>query len=55
MVLIINKAKSLIKKEGKEIRYISHVESKGIEMVKNIAKQFGEQSKKNKPKKMYFR
>lgn len=55
MSLVINKAKSLIKKDGKEIRYISYVEKKGIEMVKSIAKQFGEQSKKNKPKKMYFR
>jgi hypothetical protein len=55
MSLIINKSKSLKPKQGKEIRYISHVEQKGIELVKSIAKQFGEQSKKNKPKKIYFR
>lgn len=55
MGLVINKAKSLIKKPGNEIRYISHVEKKGIEMVKEIAKSFGDQSKKNKPKKIYFR
>jgi hypothetical protein len=55
MPLILNKAKSLIPKTGKEIRYISHIEKKSIEMVKNIAKQFGEQSKKNKPKKMILR
>lgn len=55
MTLILNKSKSLKPKSGKEIRYISHIEKKGIEMVKNIAKQFGEQSKKMKPKKMLFR
>lgn len=55
MALILNKSRMLKPNNGKEIRYISHVEQKGIDMVKNIAKQFGEQAKKNKPKKMKLR
>ncbi len=55
MTLIINKSKFLSPKPGKVIRPISHMENKSIDMVKTIAKQFGQQSKKNKPKKIYFR
>jgi hypothetical protein len=55
MAIIINKSKILTPKQGKIIKHISHIEKKGIDMVKSIAKQFGEQSKKNKPKKIYFR
>jgi len=55
MTLIINKSRMLKPKEGKVIKHVSHLEKKGIEMVKSIAKEFGQQSKKMKPKKMYFR
>ena len=55
MPIILNKSKMLKPNNGKEIRYISNIEKKGIDMVKNIAKEFGQQSKKNKPKKMFFR
>lgn len=55
MPIILNKSKALVPKTGKEIRYISHIEQKGIELVKQIAKAFGEQSKKNKPKKFLLR
>lgn len=54
MSLIINKSKALKPKEGKVIKHVSHLEKKGIEMVKSIAKEFGQQSKKNKPKKIFF-
>jgi len=55
MALILNRSKMLKPNRGKEIRYISHIEKKSIDLVKSIAKQFGEQSKKQKPKKIYFR
>lgn len=55
MTLIINKSRALKPKIGKIIKHVSHLEQKGIDMVKSIAKEFGQQSKKNKPKKMYFR
>lgn len=55
MTMIINKSKILKPNGGKEIRYISHMEKKGIDMVKSIAKQFGLESKKQKPKKILFR
>jgi len=55
MTLIINKSRHLVPKTGKIIRHVSHMEKKGIEMVKDIAKQFGETSKKIKPKKIIFR
>lgn len=55
MGLVLNKGRILKPNNGKEIRYISHIEKKGIDMVKNIAKEFGLQSKKQKPKKIIFR
>jgi len=55
MTLIINKSRTLVPKSGKVIKHVSHMEKKGIDMVKDIAKQFGQQSKKMKPKKIYFR
>jgi hypothetical protein len=55
MTLIVNKSRALKPKVGRVIKNIGYVEQKGIDMVKEIAKSFGEQSKKQKPKKMYFR
>jgi hypothetical protein len=40
MALILNKSKALKPKIGKVIRHITPMEQKGIDMVKNIAKQF---------------
>lgn len=55
MPIIIGKSKGLKPKEVKEIRYIGHPERKGIEMATKIAKDFGLQSKKMKPKKIIIR
>ena len=55
MTLIINKSKILQPKVGKVIRHVGETEKKVIDMVKSIAKQFGEQSKKQKPKKIIIR
>ncbi len=54
MPLIINKSRVLKPKEGKVIKHVANPEKKVIDMVKSIAKDFGKQSKKHKPKKMYF-
>lgn len=55
IMIIRNKSKILKPNDGKEIRYITYTERKAIQMVKEIAKQFGIQSKKQKPKKIIFR
>lgn len=57
MGVVLGKSKSLTPKGVREIRHVGNIEKKGIELFKNIAKQFGEQSKKNKPKKLkvFFR
>ncbi len=55
MPLILGKSKVLKPKEVKYIKYIGHPERKGIEMANQIAKDFGLQSKKMKPKKIIFR
>ena len=55
MTMIINKSKMLTPKQGKIIKNVGHVEQKATQMVKDIAKSFGLQSKKMKPKKMMFR
>lgn len=54
MGIILGKSKPLTSKGIKEIRYIGNHEKRAIEMVTNIAKEFGEQSKKQKKKKIYF-
>ncbi len=51
MTLIIGKSKPLVPKDVKIIKYTGHTEQKAIEMTKQIAKDFGEQSKRNPPKK----
>jgi len=55
MGVILNKGKMLVPKPMKEIRYIGHPEKNLTKMSVDIAKAFGQQSKKNKPKKMFFR
>jgi hypothetical protein len=55
MTLILGKSKALKPKPGKEIRHVGELEQKAIAMTKEIAKQFGVQSKQMKPKKMIFR
>ena len=55
MSLILGKSKALIPKGIKEIRHIGSTEKRAIEMTKAIAKSFGLQSKKMKPKKMIIR
>lgn len=54
MPVILGKSKSLIPKGIKEIRY-NNVEKKALQMSIEIAKEFGKQSKKMKPKKLLFR
>ena len=55
MPLILGKCMAL--KPGKGIREIRYrnVEKNGIELAKGIAKEFGKQSKKMKPKKFLMR
>lgn len=55
MPITLNKSKALVPRPMKEIRYIGHPERKAIQMATEIAKQFGQQSKKMKPKKMIIR
>jgi len=55
MPVILNKSKMLKPNGVKEIRYIGHAERKAIELAKGIAKSFGEQAKKLKPKKIIIR
>jgi hypothetical protein len=55
MGVILGKSRALKPKPMKEIKYSGHAEKKATQMAVDIAKQFGLQSKKLKPKKMYFR
>jgi hypothetical protein len=55
MPVVLGKSKSLVPRGIKEIRYVGHVEKKCLAMSLEIARQFGEKSKKMKPKKIYFR
>lgn len=55
MGVILGKSKALVPKPMKEIKYIGHAEKKATQMAVDIAKQFGQQSKKMKPKKMFIR
>lgn len=55
MGVILGKSKALVPKPMKEIKYIGHVEKRATQMAVDIAKQFGQQSKKMKPKKIIFR
>lgn len=55
MPVILGKSKALVPRGIKEIKYIGHIEKKATDMAVRIAKEFGEQSKKIKPKKVFFR
>jgi hypothetical protein len=55
MPIILGKSKALKPKGIKEIRVLVHPEKTAIEVAKQIAKSFGEQSKKLKPKKFIIR
>lgn len=55
MGIILGKSKSLKPKPMKEIRYTHNPEKKATQMAVEIAKSFGQQSKKMKPKKILIR
>lgn len=55
MGLVLGKSKALVPKGIKEIRHVGSTEKTAIELTKQIAKSFGLQSKKMKPKKIIFR
>jgi hypothetical protein len=55
MGVILGKSKALVPRPMKEIRHVGHAEKKATQMAIDIAKQFGQQSKKMKPKKIIFR
>lgn len=55
MGVILGKSKSLKPSGTKEIRYLGHPEKKAIKLATDIAKSFGLQSKKMKPKKIILR
>jgi hypothetical protein len=55
MGVILGKSRPLVPRPMKEIRYIGHPERKATQMAYEIAKQFGIQSKKAKPKKIILR
>ena len=55
MGVILGKSKALVPRPMKEIRHVGHAEKKMAEMATKIAKQFGQISKKTKPKKIIFR
>jgi hypothetical protein len=55
MPVILGKSKALKPNNPREIRYVGSPEKKAIEITKEIARQFGLQSKKVKPKKIILR
>lgn len=55
MGIILGKSRALKPNATKEIRYVSPVEKKVIDMAKNIAKDFGVVSKKMKKSKIIIR
>jgi hypothetical protein len=55
MPVILGKSKALVPKGTKEIRHVFHPERKATDLAIKIAKDFGQQSKKMKPKKIFFR
>ena len=55
MAVILGKSRPLVPRPMKEIRYRGHPEIKATQMAYEIAKQFGQQSKKMKPKKIILR
>jgi hypothetical protein len=55
MGVILGKSRPLVPKPMREIKYTGHHERKATQMAIDIAKSFGHQSKKIKPKKMFIR
>lgn len=55
MTLVLGKSKALVPKGIREIRAKINPEKRAIELTRQIAQSFGEQSKKMKPKKFLFR
>lgn len=55
MPLILGKSKALVPKNVKVIKHIGHPEKQAISVATQIAKEFGQISKKMKPKKIIIR
>lgn len=55
MGLVLGKSKALVPKNVKVIKYVGHPEMNAIKLTTEIAKAFGQQSKKMKPKKIILR
>ena len=55
MGLILGKSKALVPKGVKVIKHVGHPEANAIKLTTDIAKAFGQQSKKIKPKKIILR
>ena len=55
MGLVLGKSKALVPKGVKVIKHVGHPENNAVKMVTEIAKAFGQQSKKTKPKKIILR
>jgi hypothetical protein len=55
MGLVLGKSKALVPKNVKVIKHVGDAEQAAIRLTKEIAKQFGLQSKKQKPVKMIIR
>jgi len=55
MPVILGKSRPLTPKGIREIRHVGSPEKRAIELTKQIAKEFGQQSKKMKPKKIIIR
>jgi len=55
MGLVLGKSKALVPKPMKVIKHVGCAEKNAIKITTEIAKAFGQVSKKMKPKKIYFR
>lgn len=55
MVLVLGKSKALVPKNVKVIKHVGQPEANAIKLTTEIAKSFGQQSKKMKPKKIIIR
>jgi hypothetical protein len=55
MPVILGKSKPLVPRGVRVIKYVGHPEANAIKLTTQIAKAFGQQSKKIKPKKIIIR
>jgi len=55
MPIILGKSKPLVPRNVKVIKHVGHPEANAIKLTTEIAKAFGQQSKKMKPKKIIIR